>query len=530
MRLLKLYYGGERIMKAATASEMRGIDHRAINEYGIPGVVLMENAGVAVVKEIEKVIGSLTDKKICIFAGKGNNGGDGYVIARHLFNRGAKGKVFLLGDKTAIAGDARVNLDILDKMGIDVLEVVSDRDWDKVKIASTFADFLVDALLGTGFQGELSDVMAQAVDIINRAGKTVFSVDIPSGVNADNGQIGNLAVKADYTVTFGLPKPGMLLYPGALLAGEVIVADIGIPAGLQTNPDLKQTVVEADTIRALFRPRRPDAHKGSCGKVLVVAGSQGLTGAAALTSTSALRTGAGLVTLAIAESLHDIMEVKLTEVMTSPLPELHKGAIGQEALPRIAELAANCEVLAVGPGLGRQDDTMIAICEMVKTFPLPMVIDADGLNALVGNTDLLTEVETPLILTPHPGEMARLTGLTADEVNRDRIGTARSAAAAWGCIVVLKGARTVTALPDGNVFINTSGNSGMASGGTGDVLTGVIAGLLAQGLSAADAAVAGVYIHGLAGDLAADKGTIGLMAGDVLNFVPRAIADIHRGK
>ncbi|HWR41812.1 NAD(P)H-hydrate dehydratase [Sporomusa sp.] len=513
-------------MRAATANEMREIDRIAIDDYGIPGAVLMENAGVAVVRQLETIMEPLSERKFCIFAGKGNNGGDGYVIARHIANQGGKVKVFLLGEKEAVSGDARINLDIIERMGIDIIEINNDRVWDKVKVAATFADCLVDALLGTGFRGELSGDMAQLIDIINAAGKLVIAVDIPSGVDADTGRICGNAVRATHTVTFGLPKPGIFLYPGAEYAGELAVADIGIPTAIVAGQNIKQNIIMADTIRTILPRRSPAAHKGMAGRLAVVAGSRGLSGAAAMTAEGALRAGAGLITLAAPASLQDVLAVKLTEVMTRPLAETLAGAISQEAVREIISLASANDVMAIGPGLGRHEETAAAVRAVIVAAECPLVIDADALDALAGYTDSLSDCAALPVLTPHPGEMARLTGLSIQAVNADRVNVARQAAGEWGSIVVLKGARTVVAFPDGEVYINTSGNAGMATGGTGDALTGIIAGLIAQGLSSHDAAVAGVYIHGLAGDVAAAAGMVGMAATDLIKAVPAALYGI----
>jgi hydroxyethylthiazole kinase-like uncharacterized protein yjeF len=510
-------------MKVALTKEIRSVDQKAIEEFGIPGIVLMENAGVAVVHQMEINLGCLQDKKVCIFAGKGNNGGDGYVIARHLHNKGVKVKVFLLGERSDVAGDAKIN------MGLDVIAVQSSRDWDKVRIATTFADYLIDALLGTGFKGELAPTMVQAVEMINQAGKVIVAVDIPSGVNADNGQIASVAIQAEYTVAFSVPKPGLLLYPGAMQAGKVFVADIGIPRVLSYNSVIKQNAVRAAEVSHILMKRHPAAHKGMCGRVAVLAGSTGLTGAAVLASMAAMRAGAGLVTLGVPESLHSIVEAKLTEVMTKPLPEIAGGAIGQEAVVPFCEWVTKANVVAVGPGLGQQAETGEAIRELIKIIDKPLVIDADGLNALVGTPQLLKETKALAVITPHPGEMARLMGLTIEEVNSERIEVARMAASDWNSIVVLKGAPTVVAFPDGEIYINTTGNAGMATGGAGDVLTGVIAAFIAQGLSSHDAAVAGVYMHGLAGDIAAQAGMIGRVAGDIITALPAAIYGLQSG-
>jgi len=515
-------------MKVATAAQMRQIDYDAIHVYGLPGIVLMENAGAEVAREVVKVIGDIADKKVYFFTGKGNNGGDGYVAARHLYNQGAKVKVFLLGTKEEVTGDARVNLDVLDRMNIDIVELTSERDWDKARIAISFADCIVDALLGTGFRGELSKPFAQAIEMINAAGKPVIAIDLPSGVNADTGQVPDIAVKATATVTLGLPKLGLLLYPGADCVGKLSVSDIGIPGELLTDSKIQQNLVTLQLVRELL-PRRPAvAHKGDCGRVAIVAGSQGFTGAAVLAAQGALHAGAGLVTLGIPASLQDIMAAKLTEVMTRGLPESVGSAIGMKTVPYIEQLVAENDVLAIGPGLGRAEDTQAAIREVIKNCEKPLVIDADGLNALADNIEVLVNSRSLAIMTPHPGEMARLTKMSPAQINQDRVNVARQFAMQWGSIIVLKGARTVIAFPDGEIFINTTGNAGMASGGNGDVLTGIIAAFIGQGLSSHAAAIVGTYVHGLAADIAASTGQIGLTAGEVVNAIRAAIFAIQQ--
>ncbi|AIF50810.1 bifunctional ADP-dependent NAD(P)H-hydrate dehydratase/NAD(P)H-hydrate epimerase [Pelosinus sp. UFO1] len=514
-------------MKVVTVAQMRDIEQAAIEEYGIPGIVLMENAGVEVVKQIENVLGSIHNKRISVFAGTGNNGGDGYVVARHLYNQGAKVKVFLIGSKASVVGDALTNLQIITYMGIDVLEVTNSHDWDKVKIAMTFTDCLVDALLGTGFTGQLRENMTQVVESINKMNKVTIAIDVPTGVDADTGQIQSVAVKASHTITFALAKQGLLLYPAASYVGELCVADIGIPRLLLSDSQIQQNLITSNDAREIFSKRQPDVHKGSCGKVLVVAGSKGLTGAAALASDAAMRCGAGMVTLGIAESLHEIMEIKLTEVMTSPLPEVGDGFVGEDAFDEIVTLSLKNDVVAIGPGLGRQTETLDLVRQVVKSIEKPLVLDADALYALIDHTSILLEAKSMPVLTPHPGEMARLVGLTTEEVNQDRIYIARQAATEWGSIVILKGARTVVAFPDGEVYINSSGNAGMATAGAGDVLTGVITGLIGQGLSSHEAALAGVYLHGLAGDIVARGGMIGMVASDLIKALPAAIFGIQ---
>jgi hydroxyethylthiazole kinase-like uncharacterized protein yjeF len=514
-------------MKIVTTTEIRNIEKAAIEEYGIPSIVLMENAGVEVVRQMESIIGNLYNKKVAIFAGTGSNGGDGYVVARHLHNQGAKVKVFLVGTKAAVAGDAVLNLKIITNMGIDVLEVANEQDWDKVKIAMTFTDVLVDALLGTGFTGQLRNPINHVVESINKSNKQIIAIDVPSGVDADNGQVRGRAVKATYTISFSLPKQGLLLYPGASYVGDLRVADIGIPRALLTDSNIQQNLITSSDIGQLCIKRQSDAHKGSCGKILVIAGSRGLSGAAALTADAALRSGAGSVTLGIAAGLHDIMEAKLTEVMTCPLAEAVSGCVGKGAYNEIANLSLGSDVVAIGPGLGRHEDTLSVIRQVIKDLEKPLVIDADALYALIDNTAILTEAKSMPVLTPHPGEMARLVGLSPEEVNQEKVYIARQAAIEWGSIVILKGARTVVAFPDGEVYINVSGNAGMATAGAGDVLTGVIAGLIGQGLSSHEAALAGVYIHGLAGDIMARGGMIGMIASDLIAALPAAIFGVQ---
>ena len=514
-------------MKAPTASQMRRIDADAVEKYNMAGIVLMENAGRAVADAIVDYLREPVGKRVCVFCGKGNNGGDGYVAARWLQYHGAEVKMFLFAGRDEIRGDAAQHLSTLDRLGIEFFEAPADpRDWDIIRIAANFSDVLVDALLGTGFQGEIQGPMAMAIEIINSSEKPVFAVDIPSGIDADTGQVRGSAVKALHTVTFALPKPGLLLHPGAEYAGTLRIAPIGLPVALIEETSIQQHFVEAADIRAILPVRTPAAHKGMSGHVLIMAGSRGKSGAAALASCGALRGGAGLVTTAIPESISLIMEVKTTEAMTLSLPETAAAGLGDDAALQVLEFAENVSVIAIGPGLGRHEETVGTIREIIRQAQKPLVIDADALFALAGHMELLAETGAMAILTPHSGEMARLTGLSTAQIEADRIGTARRFAAQWGAVLVLKGAGTVTAFPDGELFVNSTGNPGMATGGSGDVLTGLIAAFIAQGLSSHDAAVAGVYVHGLAGDIAAMKGMVGISAGDLADCIPQAIQQL----
>lgn len=510
-------------MKVVTAEKMQEIDKRAMQEFGIPELILMENAGIEVTNAAKTVLTSLEGKKVCIFAGKGNNGGDGFVVARHMFYQGAKVKVFILGDMEAIQHSAKVNLHILQNMNIDIVPIKTERDWDKVKVALTFSDCVVDALLGTGFRAPLKEALQKLIEVINAARKPVIAIDIPSGVDANTGQVDMIAIKATATVTFGLLKIGLIFYPGADYTGEVFVKNIGFPYSLLHDECIKQTIITNSIVRNQLPERNSDVHKGVCGKVLVIAGSRGMTGAAALASMASLRSGAGLVTLAVGESMHDILSSKLTEVIIKALPEENEELLYKEALDILIDLADQNDVVVIGPGLGRNPSTVQMIEEFIEQTDKQLVIDADALYALSKNINVLEGKEKMPILTPHLGEMARLVNKSVEEIKGDLISNAREAAELFQSIIVLKNSRTVVAYPDGNVYINTRGNAGMATAGSGDVLAGIIGALAAQhNNSNFDSAVGGVYLHSMAGDIAASSGMIGLIASDIVQAIPSA--------
>lgn len=515
-------------MRIATAREMREIDLAAINRYGIPGVVLMENAGLHVANAVRDMLGNVRDKVVTIFAGKGNNGGDGLVAARHLHNSGARVKVLLLAGPEEITGDAAVNLNIWINMGQDVYSITRDSEFDPVRLFLAETDLVVDAIYGTGFRGKVNDLAGRVMEAVNAGGKPVVAVDIPSGVEADTGKVNGACIRACATVTFGLPKLGLLFHPGAGCAGKIKIADISIPPALLGNDGLKRHLLGRKMVRGWLPGRAADSHKGNYGSVLVVAGSAGMTGAACLAAEAAARTGAGLVTLAVPEGLHQIVETKLTEVMTYPLPQEKSQSLSPEALPVIMSLLDKADVLALGPGLSTNPGTVRLVRELLGKISSPCVLDADGLNALAGHTDIFKKAGAPLVLTPHPGEMARLTGLGTADIARDRLAGAEKYSSLWQSVLVLKGAPSLVAAPGGNVYVNSTGNPGMAAGGSGDVLTGIIAGLLAQGLSPERAAAAGVYLHGFAGDrAAARKGMMGLLAGDILLALPEVLREME---
>ncbi len=510
-------------MKIATAQEMREIDKATMEWFGLPGVALMENAGRAVAEKAVSLLGEPRGKIVFIVCGGGNNGGDGYVAARWLHNSGVRVKLFLAVDRALIKGDALVHLETVVRMGVECFDITEPRSMEKARISSAFADLVIDALLGTGFHGELTEPYRECIELMNGAGRKILSVDIPSGTEADTGMIREKAVQASCTVTFGLPKPGLLLYPGAGCTGELNVVPIGIPAELLTAATLRQTLVTRDYAASLLPRRLPDSHKGSFGHVLVLGGSRGMSGAAFLATQGALRAGAGLVTAGVPACIGAAMEMKTTEAMTLELPETLAGGLGADAVRLVQDFSVRSSVALIGPGMGRHEDTMETVRELIRTLDRPLVLDADALFALAGHIEILAATDALAVLTPHPGEMARLTGLSVRQIQSDLIGVARRSAAEWGNIVVLKGPRTVVAFPDGEIFINPTGNSGMATGGMGDALAGVIAALIAQGLSSHDAAVLGVYLHGLAGDMVAEERPAGMTAQDLTEQIPAAM-------
>ncbi len=501
---------------------MQELDRKAIETYRIPGIVLMENAGRGAAEEILKAFPDLQKKKVAIVAGKGNNGGDGFVIARHLTNCGVPVKVFLLTEPKALRGDAETNYYIFHRMKGEILSVPSSKDYQKVKKDFERADLLIDAIFGTGLDAEVRGYYREVIDHLNTLHQPIAAIDIPSGLNADTGKPFGTAVRATLTLTFGLPKLGLLISPGVDYVGTLKVIDIGIPRNLVEEEKIQTYLLEREEIRKwLSVPRRPDTHKGDYGHLLVIAGSVGKTGAAAMVCEAALRMGAGLVTLAIPKSLNPIMEMKLTEVMTEPLPETPKQTLSLRAYSSILRLCENKRAVVIGPGLGTYKETQTLILKLVKALDIPLVIDADGLNALATQAKFLPATNRSLILTPHPGEMARLIRGTVKEIQENRIGVSRSFSQVNHVYLALKGYRTLIVTPRGETYINPTGNSGLATGGTGDVLSGMIGGLLCQGFDILPSLQASVFLHGLAGDeVARELGEKSLVATDLIKKIP----------
>lgn len=511
-------------MKVVTAAQMQALDRRTIAEAGIAGQVLMERAGAGVVSVLERVGGPLAGKTVTVVCGKGNNGGDGFVVARLVRRKRARSSVLLMAPAADLTGDARAMYRRFVRLA-GAGAVRSCPSADRLRAQLARSDLVVDALLGTGLSAPVEGHYQSAIEAVNESSRPVMAVDLPSGLHADTGAVMGTTVRATWTVTFGLPKLGLYLGAGIDHAGQVHIADIGIPQAYADAVASRVSLLSLQDAGHMLPRRHLSAHKGTFGHAGIIAGSVGKTGAAALAAKAALRVGAGLVTVAAPASVNDTLEAKLLEAMTMPMPETKSRTLARSGLDRLILFANARSAIAIGPGLSTHPETVELIHSLVTRLEKPSVLDADALNALAGRTGRLTECKVPLILTPHPGEMARLEEqATPQSVNSDRIGTATRFAQGRGVIVVLKGARTVVAHPDGRVAICPAGNPGMATAGTGDALTGMIVGLLAQGLSSWDAACAGTYFHALAGDLAAAAlGPVGMTAGDLIERIPYAL-------
>lgn len=524
-------------MKVASAEQMRRIDLRAIVECGIPPLLLMEHAAFAVIDRMERRFGTLAAKRIVVVCGTGNNGGDGFAIARLLVRRAAAVQILLPADPQRLQGEALSNYRMLAAYNLEVLS----SGLDDISLARLLApaDIVVDALLGTGLRGAVTGEFVRVIEQINlygkKVGKTVVAVDVPSGLSSDSGDVSGPAVKAHLTVTFSLPKYGLLVFPGALLVGALEVVDIGIPSQIMASEKINVHWTEASDI-GCWLPKRineRDVNKGSFGHVIVVCGSRNFVGAPVLTAESAMRTGSGLVTVAVPDCVHSAVISLVSPVaITQGLLANAAGGFAIAAMTQaeilIESVGKKASAVALGPGMGTADETAEFVFSFIEKCRLPMVIDADALNIIAADRpramSLLKTRAEATVLTPHPSELARLLGLTTAAIQSDRRSAVSQAALDFGCVVVLKGASTLIADANGDLSINGTGNAGMSTAGTGDVLTGIIATLLAQKLNAHVAAVAGAYLHGLAGDLAANQNFTGLIATDVIACLRQAIA------
>lgn len=512
-------------MKLVTASQMQALDSAAVEKYKIRSLDLMERAG----KGTADAVLTRFPKKgpVIIFAGKGNNGGDGLVTARYLKNAGFNVSIYLLSPWTEFSPDARINWDRLAGLNVEICEIVSEHELKNDIKKFEKAVCIIDAIFGTGLSSEVKGKYKSVIEFINSLIKPVIAVDIPSGISADTGQPLGTAIRAKLTVTFGMAKVGCFTNIGAEYAQKVLVVDIGIPKELTERANTGYFLIMEDMFAPSFGKRVLDSHKGDFGHVLVIGGSSGKIGAGLLTAKAALRAGAGLVTYALPHTAYVKFDTKSPEIMYEGVADHGLGRFCKESLAPLKVLAQNKKVLAIGPGIGTEKDTTAVIIDFIKKDQLPSIIDADGLNCLAGDIGAISVRKNPVILTPHLGEMARLTGLPSKNIQADRIAAAKNFAKAHRVYLVLKGHRTIVASPEGNIFINPTGNPGMATAGTGDVLTGVIAGFIAQDIPVETAVIAGVYLHGLAGDLAAkDLGVRGLIASDVINCLPLAMKTV----
>ena len=508
-----------------TADQMRRADQRTINEIGLPGIVLMENAARGATRVILDEIGDVEGLLAAAFCGRGNNGGDGFAVLRMLAQLGAVCTAYVFAPKDDITGDAATNLRVAEACGVEIVEVEGDEDFDDLEAEMASYDLYIDALLGTGLNSEVRGRFARAIELMNELAAPLLAIDIPSGLSADTGRPLGIAVQADWTATFGAAKQGLLLdYEDH--CGEISVIDISIPPQVLEELDVGCLLLDAEAVAAMLPPRLPWGHKGSYGHLLVVGGSTGYSGAPCMTAMAGLRSGAGLVTAALPAGLNQVAEIKLTACMTQPLAETKSGALDVSALDTVRQLMLSRQALALGPGMGLAEETVELVQGLCETIDTPLVVDADGLNAIAGTDTRFASDQ--VVLTPHPGEAARLLDVTTADIQKDRLAAARAIAGKYNCVCLLKGARSVITGPDGLAWINATGGPLLSSGGSGDVLTGLVGGLLAQGAGALEAALCAAFVHGLAAQLAEEEfGVRGLAAEELNDAIPAAFATLE---
>ena len=518
-------------MWLVTPEQMKELDRRTIQEAQIPGMTLMERAGTGVVNLLLQHYGSPKGKKVVVFCGKGNNGGDGLVIARLLQDKGAILKMVILAPYQELSKDAKTMYRRFKKKA-KPSQILVLPNQKKLTSVTHNAHLIIDALLGTGLSSSVREPYATAIETINASEGFTVAVDIPSGLDGETGTILGAAVKANLTVTLGSPKIGLYVGDAIDHVGHIQIGDIGIPLEFVGAMNLQAQLLTQELIRPLIPVRRASSHKGTFGHVGIVAGSPGKAGAPALAAFGALRIGTGLVTVATPQTVMPIVEAKLLEVMTLALPETPDHLLGLEAGPALKNFCENKSALAFGPGIGIAPSTAKLLSDLLPQLDVPCVLDADALNNIISHLNVFSHMKQTPVLTPHPGEMARLLAHTSPKtINEDRIGIARAFAIRHRVILVLKGANTVVANPQGQIAICPTGNPGMASAGMGDVLTGMIAGFMAQGLAPWDAARGGVYLHGLAGDIASrTQGEPGLIASDLISSIPEALNNVLSGE
>jgi len=517
-------------MRILTAAQMREADRYTIDEIGIPSLVLMENAGRQVVAAIEAAYESHLDGRVAVLCGRGNNGGDGFVVARTLLQRGIETSVFVIGTLADVRGDARTNLDILGRLGVTVVEIADEQSWELHFSEISQCSLIVDAILGTGLKAAVAGMMETVIADMNASDIPIVAVDLPSGLSADTPRLIGDCVDASLTVTLAAPKLPLVLPPGEAYAGDVVIADIGIPYEVIESVEGPHVeLLTPEQLRSLVEPRAADSHKGDFGRLTIVAGSIGKTGAAHLAAMGALRSGAGLVTVATPRCCLPVVASMSPVVMTVDLADDGAGTVSADGVDRLLELTQ--DVMACGPGLGRTPQVAAFVRALLDRATVPLVLDADALTVLADDPGrLMGREDREVIITPHPGEMARLIGASIADVQANRLEVATDFATTHRLYVVLKGHRTVIATPDGHVFINPTGNPGMATGGSGDVLTGMIAAWLAQLLDAEAACRLAVFLHGAAGDLAeAREGQVGMIATDLLDHLGEALKALIEG-
>ncbi len=508
---------------------MQDMDKQTIESFGIPGRVLMENAGKGAVEFILKRSRHKELNKVAVFAGRGNNGGDGFVIARYLMEKGIEVTCFLLSQKEQVKGDAKVNLDLAQKLcdqhhNCSIIEIPDIKAFEAIKLKAVHCDLFIDAILGTGLNSNVRGFFKDIIDWMNDSKREIFSIDIPSGLDSDTGKPLGVCIQASATATFAFAKIGHYIYPGNTYVGDLKVIDIGIPQFIAQEKKISISVLEKEQIKKSFSPRQFQSHKGNYGHLLIIAGSTGKTGAASLCANTAMRSGTGLVTMAVPESINIILEPMVIESMTHPLPEKEKGVLSHNSLDDILDLMEGKQAVALGPGIGRNESTVKLVHQLIGKSKIQLIIDADGLNCIAEDLTVLKKRKAPLILTPHPGEMSRLCNKSTADVQENRLQIATEFATSYNVILVLKGAQTIISTPGGHSYICPTGNPGMASGGMGDVLTGIIAAFCTQGFTPEKASIAGVYIHGLCGDLLAKEiGKSGFVASDMCNIIPRTL-------
>lgn len=511
-------------MLVVTAEEMRQIDKTAIEEYGIPEMVLMENAGRSVVSFLQEHIADLKEKKTVVVCGTGNNGGDGFVVARCLQEMGISVKTFLQTGRELSPSTQR-NKDIFEKSGGKVYLLDSENALHLLRVAINYCDVFVDAMLGTGISREIDGQTGQIIDVVNRRNCVKVAVDIPSGLNANTGAIWGKCLKADYTVTLALPKWGLYLNKGLKYSGEVVVKDIGIPKSVYAQVAPKGTLVEADTLQTLLQPRNRSAHKGTYGHILMVGGSMGMSGSITLSAQAAARTGVGLISCLVPQGIQQHVAVQLPEAMVWPVPGAYR--FHESCTDQLKEQLRGKRAVVIGPGMGAEAPTGMLVKEVLEQAKCPVVIDADGLNTFEEWKETLKACEVPVVVTPHPGEMARLLNTEIGTIQNSRPASAQRFAETYGVWVVLKGANTIIASPEGELYLNQLDSPALAVGGSGDVLAGMLGALLAQGLSPAEACPAGVYLHGAAGVKVAEEiGEVSSKAGDIITMIPAVLKEM----